>query len=400
MKACSRGFSVLLQNPLKSAMPDDMLKKKIVNFYYKRLRPDDSYWRKAIETPGIYLRDYFLKRYPLALQKQTVTQDKEWSGKFPIDIVYTWVNGGDPAFRETVIHHKASHQICNTREAVNECRWQSRDELKYSLRSIDLYLPWVNHIYIVTNGQALPDWLDVSHPKLTIVTHDQIIDHAYLPTFNSHVIESCLHRIPGLSEHYLYMNDDVMFLRPALPVDFFSNDGLAYIPLAKSTLPNGPKLPHEGEAVWAAKNARAQLFASSGYYFDRRFGHISHPQLKSVAEVCEGKYKPSYDAFRSNKFRNEKDIVTCGFLHHCEAWLTGKAAFVEMDGWYLRIRDRIALKRYKRILKEKGTSTARLAMCVNDHVPEKQELSGYESHAAFFLNAYYPSPSRFEKVKI
>ena len=29
------------------------------------------------------------------------------------------------------------------------------DQLKYSLRSVEMYIPWARHVYIVTNGQGM-----------------------------------------------------------------------------------------------------------------------------------------------------------------------------------------------------------------------------------------------------
>lgn len=374
-----------------------MLKAKLTRVYYDKLRPDDVQWRKAIETPGLYLRDYFLKRYPLSLQAPTVGRDRIATAAFPIDIVYTWVDHQDQAFGESLhFHLKEAGKSDASCESSGACRWLNRDELKYSLRSVDTYLPWINRIFIVTNGQ-IPAWLDTSHPKISIVTHDQIIDPAFLPTFNSHVIESALHHIPGLSEHYLYLNDDVMFLRPAAQTDFFSNDGKAYVPVAKSILPNGPRKAGEPEPVWAAKNARALVFNNSGYFFDKRFGHLAHPQLKSAAQAAEQKYADAYAAFRANKFRSPEDILTCGFLHHCEAFLSQKAFFIDIDGWYVRIRDRISHRRYKQMLKQKGTAKARLSLCANDHLDGANNLPDYEGHFKNFLDCYFPAASSFEK---
>ena len=39
-----------------------------------------------------------------------------------------------------------------------------------------------------------------------------------LPTHNSHAVESQLHHIPGIAEHFLYSNDDMFFGRPLQPV--------------------------------------------------------------------------------------------------------------------------------------------------------------------------------------
>src|SRR5699024_5053315 len=111
--------------------------------------------------------------------------------------------------------------------ATAESRFASRDELRFSLRSVEYYASWFNHIYLVTDGQV-PDWLDLNHPKLTVVDHKEIFaDTTVLPVFNSHAIESQPHHIAGLTERYLYLNDDVFFMRPTEPELFFEGNGLA-----------------------------------------------------------------------------------------------------------------------------------------------------------------------------
>ena len=103
-------------------------------------------------------------------------------------------------------------------------RFEDNEELRYSIRSVLKFAPWVRHIYIVTNGQ-LPYWLDVSHPRVTIVPHHQIFQNlSHLPTFSSPAIESHIHRIPGLSKKFIYMNDDVMLGLPVWPDDFYSHE--------------------------------------------------------------------------------------------------------------------------------------------------------------------------------
>jgi hypothetical protein len=76
---------------------------------------------------------------------------------------------------------------------------------------ISSYAPFVRKIFLVTNGQ-IPNWLNLSHPQIEIVPHSAIFANpAHLPTFSSPAIEAHLHRIQGLAEHFLYLNDDVMF---------------------------------------------------------------------------------------------------------------------------------------------------------------------------------------------
>ncbi|KAF0294176.1 N-acetylglucosamine-1-phosphotransferase subunits alpha/beta [Amphibalanus amphitrite] len=98
-------------------------------------------------------------------------------------------------------------------------------ELRYSLRSLERHAPWIRRVFLVTNGQ-IPDWLTLDNPKLTLVTHEEIFpDHDHLPTFSSPAIEAHIHRIPGLSEHFLYFNDDVLLGQPVWPEDFLVPGG-------------------------------------------------------------------------------------------------------------------------------------------------------------------------------
>lgn len=107
-------------------------------------------------------------------------------------------------------------------EDVANSRFEDNEELRYSLRSLVRFAPWVRHIFIVTNGQ-IPYWLNLDNPRISVVTHEEIFPNkSHLPTFSSPAIESHLHRIPDLSDKFLYFNDDVMFGAEVWPDDFFS----------------------------------------------------------------------------------------------------------------------------------------------------------------------------------
>jgi UDP-N-acetylglucosamine-lysosomal-enzyme len=135
--------------------------------------------------------------------------------KNAIDIVFTYVNGSDPLLINQM--HKYKLFISNKN------RFQDNNGLKYSLRSIEKYAPWCRFIFIVTNGQK-PVWLNASHPKIRLVFHDQIFpNRSHLPTFNSLAIESHLHLIPGLSERFLYFNDDIILGMDIWPSDFYTH---------------------------------------------------------------------------------------------------------------------------------------------------------------------------------
>eukprot|EP00041_Stephanoeca_diplocostata_P039414 m.1624021 g.1624021 ORF g.1624021 m.1624021 type:complete len:1659 (-) comp25387_c0_seq5:5707-10683(-) len=108
-------------------------------------------------------------------------------------------------------------------DEIASSRFQDNSELQYSLRSIEKYAPWVRHIYLVTNGQ-IPSWLDLDHPRISVVTHHDIFSNtSHLPVFSSPAIEAHLHEIPGLSDKFIYLNDDVMFGMEVWPDDFYTH---------------------------------------------------------------------------------------------------------------------------------------------------------------------------------
>ncbi|KAM9495596.1 N-acetylglucosamine-1-phosphotransferase subunits alpha/beta [Clarias gariepinus] len=108
-------------------------------------------------------------------------------------------------------------------EDVSASRFEDNEELRYSLRSVERHAPWVRHIFIVTNGQ-IPSWLNLDNPRVTVVSHEEIFQNqSHLPTFSSPAIETHIHRIPGLSQKFIYLNDDVLFGKDVWPDDFYSH---------------------------------------------------------------------------------------------------------------------------------------------------------------------------------
>lgn len=101
-----------------------------------------------------------------------------------------------------------------------DVRYREWGLLPYLFRGIEQYASWADHIYLVTDHQ-IPEWLNTDHSKLSVVFHEAFIPKEYLPTFNSHTIELNLHRIPGLSEQFVYFNDDFFLTGPCRPEDFF-----------------------------------------------------------------------------------------------------------------------------------------------------------------------------------
>lgn len=137
-----------------------------------------------------------------------------------IDIVITWVDGNDEEWmKEKEKYSLEQEQL----ESTNNARFRDWDNLVFLFRSIEQHMPWVNKVYLVTCGQ-IPKWLDINCEKVKVVFHEEFIPKEFLPTFNSHTIELNLHRINGLSEKFIYFNDDIFVLKDMKPKDFFKSD--------------------------------------------------------------------------------------------------------------------------------------------------------------------------------
>ena len=135
--------------------------------------------------------------------------------QYPIDIVVPWVDDSDPVWQKERARFRPLPGSDN-----GEARYRDWGLFRYWFRSVAQFAPWVRQIHLVTFGHV-PDWLNLKHPKLHIVNHKDYIPEQYLPTFSSHVIELNMHRIPDLSEHFVYFNDDVYLNNPVKADDFF-----------------------------------------------------------------------------------------------------------------------------------------------------------------------------------
>lgn len=137
-----------------------------------------------------------------------------------IDFIITWVDMNDPQWQAEFRQYSGDKG--NTRNGVSVARFRDNGWLRYWFRGVAQFAPWVRTIHFVTSSK-LPDWLDTSNPKLHIVHHRDFIPERFLPTYNSVVIERYMHKIAGLSRHFVYFNDDFYIIRPVGIERFFLN---------------------------------------------------------------------------------------------------------------------------------------------------------------------------------
>lgn len=153
-----------------------------------------------------------------------------------IDIVVSWLDDSDPEWQADFTRTRKSENLLMKKTSANNAsRFRDYDTFRYWFRAIEKNAPWLNKIYLVTYGHY-PKWLNLNNPKLVLVKHQDFIPEKYLPTFSSVTIAMNLHRIKGLSENFVYFNDDMFLINPTKSTDFFKNgvpcDMLTLIPCA------------------------------------------------------------------------------------------------------------------------------------------------------------------------
>lgn len=236
---------------------------------------------------------------------------------FPIDIVITWVDGQDFDLAARRKKYALSDEL-ERDDVGGVTRYASIDEIKWCVASINRFAPWVNKIFIVTDNQdpnVIP-FLNDNFPHgfipMEIVDHKQIFEgyERFLPTFNSLSIETMLWRIPGLSRHFIEMNDDLMFGAPVCPEDFFAADGVpicfatkANIPLTRLTRlikrhkDGRPRPTFKGNMV-----AAAMIAGNRWSYF--MICHTVKPLVRDAFEECLGRHPELIERNIRNRFRH------------------------------------------------------------------------------------------------
>jgi hypothetical protein len=149
----------------------------------------------------------------------------------PIDVVIAWVDGNDPLLTEKRNRFLNGTGI-RTHPGAHPTRFASINEIRYCVLSVFRFAPFVRNIFIVTDGQDPNLYEDVKtyFPErlnsLRIVDHREIFEgfEKHLPTFNSISIGNMIWRIRGLSENFVYFNDDTFLIRPVKPEDWFVGD--------------------------------------------------------------------------------------------------------------------------------------------------------------------------------
>lgn len=312
---------------------------------------------------------------------------------FDIDLVFSWVDGADAEFQRARALRMQAYVVGDGDDS--EARYRQIDELKYALRSVHLFAPWVRRIFIVTDSPR-PAWLD-EHPSVTIVRSEEFFrDPTALPTHNSQAVESQLHHIPGLSEHFIYSNDDMFFGRPISPDMFFSAGGITKFIESATRIGLGEANTARSGFENSARVNRRLLSERFGRVTTRHLEHAATPLRKSVLLELEREFAEDFARTARSAFRSSTDISVTNSLYHYYALLTGRAVTQPLARVrYIETTLESSLAEMDELLAHRSYDF----FCLNDG--SAPEISVEERTAAVrhFLDRYFAIPAPWEKAQ-
>lgn len=314
---------------------------------------------------------------------------------FPIDVVFTWVDGNDPQWQR----RRAERQQLTAGNTVPVApddatqRYRSRDELRYALRSVRSFMPYVRHIYLVTDDQT-PSWLDPDSSDITVVDHRDIFrEPCNLPTFNSNAIETQLGNIPGLAEHFVYFNDDVMLLGPTPPEHFFFANGVTKSFLEGQQSQYGEASPNFHNSKNAVLNSSAAFERRFGRTFHQFHRHTPFPLRRSVLERMTDEFESELRETASHYFRSIHDVAPVSSLYQWFAFTKGAAVPSRIFGLYLNLGSSGIVDQLDAIgIRETGG-----VLCINDSPNEAIPDDEVDAAVSRTMNRLYPVPAPWER---
>jgi hypothetical protein len=342
-------------------------------------------------------------KYQLRAVQNDITDGKYVAEKSPfdIDIVFTWVNNTKEHAkkREYWLDKTKVKGVVSSDNGIN--RYSNNEELRYAIRSIYTYAPWVRCIFVVVDDQQFPEWLSPASADapipVCIVPHTLIYGKEYrshLPTFNSQSIECHLHKIPNLSEQFIYFNDDMFFGKNTQWHDFFNDQGLPKY-VFSGAVTTGKKVASmcKWTMAWINNgNLLTRVFPASSKEIRRCQAHQGCPLLKTSFEnMWKHARVHKYLARTSeSKFREPNDLYPIGFMVYWNKYMNLYDLHT-MNTFYTQITDHSAPEKEFRVLLEQDPTL----FCINDGVLRKRRAQGIV--LKIFLNFFFPVASPVEK---
>lgn len=333
-----------------------------------------------------------------------------------IDFVVTWLDPNDPEWQKSYAKYSPS-----SKGDMSEARFRDMEIFRYWFRAVEQYAPWVRKVFLITNGK-FPDWINKECQKLELVKHEDYMPQSCLPTFNSCAIELHMHKIKGLSEHFVYFNDDIFLNAPVTP-DYFFKDGLPcdmnketcynvpiytekdrfgiYMSMMANigiinrhfrrwdTVRQSPRRwfgPHLGlrGLLMSGMLSRQRLFVGFSNY------HTEQAFLKTIFDEVWEK-EPDFMSASCSRFREE--VIANPYIFRYWQLASNRFYPQKKDSHFFFLTERGAMDQIERtILQSEGTS-----ICLNDtSLCSDSDYEYIKDRLQHILDKKYPKQSSFE----
>ncbi|KAF8945460.1 Xanthine phosphoribosyltransferase 1 [Haplosporangium gracile] len=322
-------------------------------------RRESSSWMQAVQHPFEQTPDWtvewFRRFYLHPSLNETEGQD------LTMDVVYTWVNGSEPRLLTTKEEYQDRSPFFQAYRAADEAQWakfrnagiirtppaasaadltsnrfRDMNELKYSVRSVSKYFSrsLFNRIHILTTAVdekneevQVPSWLDLesSGDRVRMVPHGVIFDNSSdLPSFNSLAIESQIHHIPGVTDVFLYLNDDV-FLGKEMGASDIWTPLYGFVFHMEPTLLVSPTILPAPQNTLSVGEWNSLQY--SNHLLSRQFGprfrsylaHVPHVLCTPMLQEMQDIWPEEFAETSSHRFRGEggaQDVQVSFFMAH------------------------------------------------------------------------------------
>jgi hypothetical protein len=246
----------------------------------------------------------------------------------------------------------------------------------------------------VTAGQV-PPWLDVADPRISVVDHSEILPPEALPTFNSHAIESALHKVPGLAEHFVYLNDDFFLGRPLGPETFFSPAGQPAVWFSPASVGLDDS-PGAAPYLKAARNNRRLLREAFGAVVTDNLAHAPYPHRRSVLEEIGQRFPAEVAATTHSPFRSDTDLSMLSSFAQHYGLLTGQAYAAQHPDQSERAYINISNSDLEWQLKN-ALARRQDFLCLADHHDHALGAERLDRTLKEFMAAYFPVAAPWER---
>ena len=297
-----------------------------------------------------------------------------------MDIVFTYVNTQSKLWNDQRKNMKEKYfsESKNNIDGNMEHRFTDHDELRYAFRSIEKYIKFHHRIYIVVSDvEQIPPWINVL--KVNIIYHSQIIPFEYLPTFNSQVIELYIHKIEGLSENFIYLNDDMIIGKDIDETDFIEDGKYKFYickELSKTGIPNVQEIGYR--SAW--KNGNTYL--NTMFRKEERYKLYHCPVIvnKNIYNILLEEMKDEVITTSQSRFRGINDLNIICSVYPYFMYYTNQGVLIQ-DANIVNVfeNEKNLQTKYAQIIDS-------IFFCLN-HFYEENPI---------FLNSLFPHKSQYE----